>query len=269
MLNRNNRPDPYAVHGGSDLHGIRHRCQDIRHWQPRHHQSFHISQSSLYISHARYEEYSPDQSVQLLIVQVALLITSFSSLFQAVASLDRIQDFLLLEKRADFRSSGRRLTSGEKDKPVWDDESSGRSVMEVKGASFGWEKQGAAVLRDVNLSVHQSSLTLLVGPVASGKSSLLGGLLGETYLHSGSVWIEDVENVAYCDQDPWILNQSIRDNIIGFSEYEEGFYGTVIRACQLEEDFSQLPEGDMSLVGSQGISLSGGQKQRVVSCVDN
>lgn len=139
-------------------------------------------------------------------------------------------------------------------------------MIDVREASFGWDKDGEkAILNDISIKILPSTLTLLVGPVASGKSTLLKSLLGETYLHSGSIWFGDTGSVAYCDEDAWILNRSIRDNIVGFSEYSEEFYSTVMKACQLEEDVAHLPNGDLSVVGSQGISLSGGQKQRVVS----
>ena len=39
----------------------------------------------------------------------------------------------------------------------------------------------------------------------------------------------------------------------------------MVKACDLEKDFSQLPQGDGTVIGSKGLALSGGQKQRVVS----
>lgn len=141
-----------------------------------------------------------------------------------------------------------------------------RYAIRVSSASFGATQNAReAILRDVNIDIPASSLTFVVGPVASGKSTLLKSFLGETYLHSGTVRVSDLEELAYCDQDSWILNQTIRENIVAFSEYTKGFYDTVVSACQLEEDFRHLPQGDLSNVGSQGISLSGGQKARVVS----
>lgn len=184
---------------------------------------------------------------------------SFTNIFQALSCLDRIQDFLLLEKRKDYRTSVTTVS-------VTDEEKKGRSAFRVKRASFGWAKYAKeAVLRDIDVDIPASSLTLVVGPIASGKSTLLKSLLGETYLHSGTVCVSDFEEIAYCDQDSWILNETIRQNIVAFSEYTEGFYNTVVRACELEEDLSHLPQGDLTNVGSQGISLSGGQKARVVS----
>ena len=63
-----------------------------------------------------------------------------------------------------------------------------------------------------------------------------------------------------CDQ-----NATIRKNIIGFSPYIAGLYEQVIRACDLNKDFAQLPDGYETMVGSKGVLLSGGQKQRVLS----
>lgn len=184
---------------------------------------------------------------------------SFTNIFQALSCLDRIQDFLLLEKRKDYRTSGTIATVSSEAKEEL-------CALRVKCASFGWTKNAKeAVLRDIGVDIPASTLTLVVGPIASGKSTLLKSFLGETYLHSGTVCVSDFEEVAYCDQDSWILNETIRKNIVAFSEYTEGFYNTVVRACQLEEDLGHLPQGDLTNVGSQGISLSGGQKARVVS----
>jgi ATP-binding cassette, subfamily C (CFTR/MRP), member 1 len=186
-------------------------------------------------------------------------VASFNNIFQALPCLERIQDFLVLEKRTDHRTSARigpiaRMSTGE------------CPALRVECASFGWTKSAEeTVLRDIDVSIPASTLTLVVGPIASGKSTFLKSLLGETYLHSGTVYVSDFEEIAYCDQDSWILNETIRQNIVAFSEYSEGFYNSVVKACQLEEDLSQLPQGDLTNVGSQGISLSGGQKARVVS----
>lgn len=142
------------------------------------------------------------------------------------------------------------------------------SLICVRDATFAWAQESInSPLTGVSFDVARGSLTLLVGPVASGKSTLLKSILGETYLLSGSVYFAGQDNVAYCDQDPWILNLSIRENIIGFSEYFDSFYHATVRACQLEEDLRAFPDGDKSVVGSQGLTLSGGQRARIVSDV--
>jgi ABC-type multidrug transport system fused ATPase/permease subunit len=72
-------------------------------------------------------------------------------------------------------------------------------------------------------------------------------------------------SVAYCPQTPWIMNDTIRQNIVGPAAYDPKWYNFVIRACALESDFENIAGGDLSKAGSSGITLSGGQKQRIVS----
>jgi len=77
--------------------------------------------------------------------------------------------------------------------------------------------------------------------------------------------VSSFSSMAYCDQTPWLENRSIRDNILGQSPLDEKWLATVLEACALDEDVRMFPLGDLTLVGSGGVSLSGGQKQRVVS----
>lgn len=132
----------------------------------------------------------------------------------------------------------------------------------TRAASFAWTTAGAPVLRDLNLTVQRNQFTFIIGPVGSGKSSLLKGLLGETPASEGFVYAS-IMNAGYVDQSPWIRNGSVRENILGVSNYEELWYGTVVRACALEQDIRNMPSGHNTQVGSAGISLSGGQKQRI------
>jgi ABC-type bacteriocin/lantibiotic exporter with double-glycine peptidase domain len=104
---------------------------------------------------------------------------------------------------------------------------------------------------------------MLVGPVGSGKSSLLKAILGETTSSMGNVSL-DASEVAFCDQTPWVMNATIRANIIAESKgYDSAWFETVINACDLTIDLGRLPEGDLTQVGEQGVKLSGGQKQRI------
>ena len=72
--------------------------------------------------------------------------------------------------------------------------------------------------------------------------------------------------MAYCSQSPWLLNTSIQQSITGLKEQsalDEQWYRSVITACALDDDMSQFPDGDQSVIGSRGFTLSGGQKQRL------
>ncbi len=104
---------------------------------------------------------------------------------------------------------------------------------------------------------------MIVGSIGSGKSTLLRGILGETATSNGSVYVKS-EEVAFCEQTPWIVNGSIRENIVGESGFDDIWYEKVIRACALEIDIQRMPAQDSTIVGSQGIVLSGGQRQRLV-----
>jgi ABC-type transport system involved in cytochrome bd biosynthesis fused ATPase/permease subunit len=94
---------------------------------------------------------------------------------------------------------------------------------------------------------------------------LLKGLLGEVFTSTGFVYTSGDKEMAYCDQLPWLTNSTIKQNILGQSDLDENRYKTVVCACALDSDFAEFINGDLSLVGSNGLSLSGGQKQRVVS----
>jgi len=126
------------------------------------------------------------------------------------------------------------------------------------------EVQGEAdlILQDINLSVQREKITAIIGPVGSGKSTLMKALLGEVPISQGTVRIAS-DDFAFCEQTPWLTNGTIQHIILGNSLFEQEFYETVIRACALEEDFKLLPRGDQTLVGSKGITLSGGQAQRI------
>ncbi len=138
-----------------------------------------------------------------------------------------------------------------------------RSLRAVK-TSFGWDTglEGKPVVKEVNLDLEFSQLTIIVGPAGSGKSTLLKGLLGETPYFEGDVDIYE-KHVAFCDQTAWLTNGTIQENILGTSIWSQAWYKTVVHACALDEDFTNIPGGDQSNLGSNGINLSGGQKQRV------
>ena len=108
-------------------------------------------------------------------------------------------------------------------------------------------------------------LAVLMGPVGSGKSTILRAILSELQPEHGTVSISD-RRIAFCAQDPWIMNISLQQTITGFamdSAIDEQWYKDVIHACALAEDFAMFPEGDQSVPGSKGLTLSGGQKQRL------
>jgi ATP-binding cassette subfamily C (CFTR/MRP) protein 1 len=131
----------------------------------------------------------------------------------------------------------------------------------VEAQAVAEVKEVPSVLRDINVKIAKNSLVAIVGAVGSGKSSLLSGLLGEMKRVKGEAIING--SIAYCPQQAWIQNATIKQNILFGLPYDEEKYRQAIRVCSLEHDLEILPNGENTEIGERGINLSGGQKQRV------
>ncbi|KAG9689543.1 putative multidrug resistance protein, partial [Aureobasidium melanogenum] len=69
--------------------------------------------------------------------------------------------------------------------------------------------------------------------------------------------------IAYCKQDPWIMNKSIRENIVGNLEFDKEWFDTTTSLCELKADLTAFEAGEWHCAGDKGGNLSGGQRQRV------
>ncbi|KUJ23459.1 putative ABC multidrug transporter [Mollisia scopiformis] len=224
------------------------------------------------IAHRQMDAQKLFTSLSYLLLLSNPLTQVFQSIPQVVAGLaclGRIQDFLESSNHEDFRvipgkvlndNTGAALLQGEKDVSA---EAGDVSAITVKDGQFGWE-QGNMVLHNINIKIPQSKLTLVVGHIASGKSTLCKALLGEIpYQHGQVTLVNRFARIGYCDQTPRLSNVSIKDNIVGFSPFDPERYAEVVDATMLKADFETLSHGENSNIGSNGITLSGGQRQRV------
>ncbi|XP_023610594.1 canalicular multispecific organic anion transporter 1 [Myotis lucifugus] len=169
-----------------------------------------------------------------------------SSLLQASVSLERLEKYL----------GGDDLdTSAIRHDCHFD------KVVQFSEASFTWDRETEATIRDVNLDIVPGQLVAVVGTVGSGKSSLMSAMLGEMENVHGHITIKGT--IAYVPQQSWIQNGTIKDNILFGSEFDEKRYQQVLEACALLQDLKVLPGGDLAEIGEKGINLSGGQKQRI------
>jgi ABC-type bacteriocin/lantibiotic exporter with double-glycine peptidase domain len=121
----------------------------------------------------------------------------------------------------------------------------------------------APTLRDLDLEFVQGQLTMIAGSVGSGKSSLLSALLGEVPATTPGSYVQLQGRVGYFAQTAFILNETVRGNILLGAPMDERRYQQVLFACALLPDLKHLPGGDMTEIGEKGINLSGGQKARV------
>ncbi|KAK4175628.1 P-loop containing nucleoside triphosphate hydrolase protein [Triangularia setosa] len=138
----------------------------------------------------------------------------------------------------------------------------GEETVLIRDATFSWNRhEQKNVLHDINFSANKGELSCIVGRVGAGKSSFLQSILGDLWKVKGDVEISG--SVAYVSQSSWIMNATVKENIIFGYRYDSNFYEKTVKACALLDDFAQLPDGDDTVVGERGISLSGGQKARV------
>jgi ABC-type multidrug transport system fused ATPase/permease subunit len=131
-------------------------------------------------------------------------------------------------------------------------------------------EDGSVAVRDVDLTVERGQLVLVVGPVGSGKSSLLRALAGIVH-HTGALrWngqpVTEPElflrpnQVGYVAQLPRVLSGTVADNIrLGY----EVDAANAVSTAQLEHDLAAAGGGLGLLIGHKGTRLSGGQLQRL------
>jgi ATP-binding cassette subfamily B protein len=131
-------------------------------------------------------------------------------------------------------------------------------------------EDGTVGARDVDLSVERGQLVLVLGPVGSGKSSLLRALAGIVH-HTGELrWngsdVTEPEvflrpnQVGYVAQLPRVLSGTIADNIQLGHEVDAA---RAVTTAQLDHDLAVAGAGLGLLIGHKGTRLSGGQLQRL------
>lgn len=119
-------------------------------------------------------------------------------------------------------------------------------------------------LQDISCDIVPGSLVAVVGSVGSGKSSFLSAILGELESLNGSkIYIPRTEAememhgfAAYCSQTPWVVNDTLKGNILFGRPYDEQRYEEILDSCALRDDIAVLPAGDMTEIGVSFCFLS-------------
>ena len=151
----------------------------------------------------------------------------------------------------------------------------GAGHVELREVTVRYEGAGSPALRDVSLDVPAGTTVALVGPTASGKTTLVS-LIPRLYDPiAGSVLVDgaDVRSVdpaslrqqiALVTDDPFLFSASVHDNIA--YARAEATREEVVRAArraQAHDFVTDLPDGYDTLIGERGLTVSGGQRQRL------
>lgn len=143
--------------------------------------------------------------------------------------------------------------------------------MELQNVSFGYEA-GKDVLQDLSLTFEAGRAYAVVGASGSGKSTLLKLLMGTETGYRGHIAVDghelaDIrreslyEQISVIQQNVFVFNASIRDNMTMFSDFSEGDVERAVDRAHLRGLVDA--RGMDYACGENGKALSGGEKQRI------
>ena len=199
----------------------------------------------------------------LVFVQLLnFVIAPIGAIPQALAEIKASK--ALVEKVAEALESNVREDGTEsKDKLV--------NTISLDNLSFGYEEE-KSVLHGVNFTFEAGKSYAIVGSSGSGKSTLLNLLMAAHDSYTGAIKYDDVElqhikseslyeMISVVQQNVFIFNASIRDNITMFSDFAREEVDRAIELSGLSKLIAD--RGEDYLCGENGNGLSGGEKQRI------
>jgi ATP-binding cassette subfamily B protein len=164
---------------------------------------------------------------------------------------------------------------------VCDTDSTDRSISEIQGSiefrnlTFSYNSESPEVLSDINLKIPSGKTAGIVGPVGSGKSTLVS-LIARLYNPPpATLFIDGVDilkvplkllrqNISFVFQETFLFSDTVESNIsFGVASSDERSIAESAEQAQIAREILGLPQGFRSILGERGVNLSGGQKQRI------
>ncbi|MBR0135648.1 MAG: ABC transporter ATP-binding protein, partial [Clostridia bacterium] len=145
------------------------------------------------------------------------------------------------------------------------------SGISLSGVAFEYE-EGKPVLRGVDMELKAGGCYALVGGSGSGKSTILNLLMASSENYRGSIAFDGTELrdispsslydlVSMIQQNVFVFNSTIRDNITMFSDFPKEEVDRAARMSGLSKLIEE--KGEDYLCGENGSGLSGGERQRI------
>jgi ATP-binding cassette subfamily C exporter for protease/lipase len=149
-----------------------------------------------------------------------------------------------------------------------------KGLLTVENVITGAPGSQVAILRGVNFALPAGETLAVVGPSASGKSTLARLLVGIWPAANGKVRLDGIDvfawnkaelgpHVGYLPQDVELFDGTLAENIARFGEVDRAAVIAAAQAVGLHETIENLSDGYDSAIGDDGCFLSGGQRQRV------
>jgi len=152
----------------------------------------------------------------------------------------------------------------------YDEEIIFNESIKFKNLSFSFEEN--KILNNFSIEIKKGERALIIGESGKGKSTLIDIIAGFYNNYEGDFLIDGVplksivnwrKKIGYLSQSFFILDDSIKNNIILNDESNEDRLIEIIKICQLTELISSKKEGLNTVIGERGSLLSGGEKQRI------
>ncbi len=151
-----------------------------------------------------------------------------------------------------------------------------KGEIEFRDINFRYDSHAEWVLKGVSLKIPAGQCVAIVGPIGSGKSTLVNMLSRMISVDDRSLFIDGVDittidikslrrRIGYVPQDTFLFSEKISDNLLFGAETLDGSNTVeeLARMAAIESEIQELPSRYESYLGERGINLSGGQKQRI------